>query len=196
MARTKNFDRQQKLTAAMGLFWQQGYAQTSVSDLVSHLAINRFSLYNTYGDKLALYQEALDKYLQTIALPAVSALRDHNSSFPQLLTFLEHFVQLQRKQHCGCFLQNAILERAPSDEYVLQISDQFFDSLTQAFCFTLTNAINRGEIDQAVSPIKTSRFLAMQMQGIRVLGKAKQYQTMDDGVYILFDYLQRLKVSH
>ena len=51
MARSCNFDRQEKLIQAMELFWQKGFAETSIADLVEHLGINRFSLYNSFGDK-------------------------------------------------------------------------------------------------------------------------------------------------
>ncbi len=58
MARKCNFDREEKLHQAMTLFWQKGYANTAISDLVDHLQINRFSLYNAFGDKQKLYYEA------------------------------------------------------------------------------------------------------------------------------------------
>jgi len=51
MARTKNFDREVKLLAAMELFWHKGFADMLVADLVSHLGINRFILYNAYIPK-------------------------------------------------------------------------------------------------------------------------------------------------
>lgn len=67
MARKCNFDREEKLHQAMTLFWQKGYANTAISDLVEHLQINRFSLYNAFGDKQKLYYEALDRYLNLVS---------------------------------------------------------------------------------------------------------------------------------
>ncbi len=64
MARKANFDRDEKLLVAMDVFWRKGFANTSISDLTDELNINRFSLYNTYGDKQQLYYEALDTYLK------------------------------------------------------------------------------------------------------------------------------------
>jgi TetR/AcrR family transcriptional repressor of nem operon len=51
MPRVKLFDENEVLNKAMNLFWKQGYSATSIQDLVSHLGINRASLYDTYGDK-------------------------------------------------------------------------------------------------------------------------------------------------
>lgn len=69
MARKANFDREEKLLVAMDVFWRKGFANTSISDLTDELNINRFSLYNTYGDKQQLYYEALDAYLKKSRCP-------------------------------------------------------------------------------------------------------------------------------
>ncbi|OUS31149.1 TetR family transcriptional regulator, partial ['Osedax' symbiont bacterium Rs2_46_30_T18] len=63
MARKKNFDPEAILLLAVELFWQKGYANTSLNDLVEHLGINRFSLYSTFGDKKNLYHQALNYYI-------------------------------------------------------------------------------------------------------------------------------------
>jgi len=56
MPRVKLFDEKEVLTKAMNLFWKQGYAATSIRDLVNHLGINRASLYGTFGDKEQLFK--------------------------------------------------------------------------------------------------------------------------------------------
>ena len=62
MARHKEFDRDEALHKAMEVFWSRGYEAASVNDLVRHMGINRQSLYDTFGDKHALYLQALDRY--------------------------------------------------------------------------------------------------------------------------------------
>ena len=62
MARPKGFDPAVALDRAAAVFWENGYAATSVQDLVDRMGINRFSLYDTFGDKRALYLAALDHY--------------------------------------------------------------------------------------------------------------------------------------
>jgi TetR/AcrR family transcriptional repressor of nem operon len=62
MPRKKEFDYEEKLDVAMRLFWAQGYHFTSLSDLESHLKINRSSIYPTYGDKKELLLKSLDRY--------------------------------------------------------------------------------------------------------------------------------------
>ena len=195
MARTKNFDREEKLLLAMELFWQQGYADTSVSDLVNHLGINRFSLYNTYVDKESLYREALDYYLKKISFPMLSESLHESACYPDIVAYLKCFAALQREQKCGCFMQNAILERAYNDNEVLDAGSQLYQALSGSFTNAIENAQRQGELRMIIEPAKLSHFLVMQMQGIRVLGKARQYEMMDDAMSVLLMMLEGQKVS-
>jgi len=58
MARPREFDREEALERATGVFWAKGYASTSTDDLLT-------SLYNAFQDKRALYLEALERYQRT-----------------------------------------------------------------------------------------------------------------------------------
>src|ERR1700742_3249196 len=62
MPRSKEFDPQRALDKAMHLFWRQGYENTSLDDLLRAMGIARQSLYDTFGDKRALYLQAMARY--------------------------------------------------------------------------------------------------------------------------------------
>ncbi len=47
---------------ARDLFWEKGYHATSMQDLVEAMQLNRASIYDTYGDKHALYLQCLANY--------------------------------------------------------------------------------------------------------------------------------------
>ncbi|MBY8040516.1 TetR/AcrR family transcriptional regulator [Vibrio fluvialis] len=190
MARKCNFDRDEKLTQAMELFWQRGYANTAISDLVDTLQINRFSLYNTFGDKQNLYYEALDKYLNTVSLPGLSALREDGASLSAIETFLNQFAALQRKRSCGCFIQNALVEYAGSDEKVLDKGQALFDQLLDLLSHAIHNAQQEKQISMAVSPHALAQLILTQMQGMRVLGKAKRFDDLDQAVNALLQLLK------
>ncbi|WP_394388352.1 TetR/AcrR family transcriptional regulator [Shewanella woodyi] len=192
MARSCSFDREEKLVLAMELFWQQGYEATSIADLVSHLGINRFSLYNTYGDKLTLYRESLKYYLEQYSQPKLTPMAE-NSGLDGVLAYIESFVAIQKDQKYGCFLQNAILEKIISDDVVKEQCERLFDGILTGFNHNLAYAKSVGEITSEVDSMQVSRFLLMQMQGIRVLGKAGQYEVIDDAFRVLKSYLISLK---
>lgn len=62
MARPPEFDRAQALTRALHLFWERGYDRTTVRDLTEAMGISAPSLYNTFGGKQQLFDEAVATY--------------------------------------------------------------------------------------------------------------------------------------
>lgn len=56
------YDRDAAIAALTRVFWDQGFAATSLDDLASATAMNRPSLYGAFGDKQAMYLAALGRY--------------------------------------------------------------------------------------------------------------------------------------
>lgn len=61
--RPRGFDRDAALDRAIRLFWRKGYEATSVRDLSEELGIGQPSLYNAFGGKRALFDEAVAVYV-------------------------------------------------------------------------------------------------------------------------------------
>src|ERR1700759_659012 len=62
MARPREFDEAQALAAAREQFWRDGYAATSVNDLVAATGLSKSSLYGAVEDKHALFVKVYDDY--------------------------------------------------------------------------------------------------------------------------------------
>lgn len=60
--RPRGFDRDVALDQAVRMFWDHGYAATSVRDLSESLGIGQPSLYSAFGDKRSLFAEVLQAY--------------------------------------------------------------------------------------------------------------------------------------
>ena len=52
------------LDAAMGLFAENGYEQTSMRDIARHLDISLGLCYRYYDSKQKLFQEAMQQYVE------------------------------------------------------------------------------------------------------------------------------------
>jgi AcrR family transcriptional regulator len=70
------FDKDAALEAAMLLFWERGYEGTSMSDLTQAMGLNPSSIYAAFGDKHALFQQAVKRYLEKRATYAGKALEE------------------------------------------------------------------------------------------------------------------------
>ncbi len=60
--RPRSFDDETVLDAAVDLFWERGYKETSTRDLERALGLSQSSLYNAFGSKQALLLAAIDRY--------------------------------------------------------------------------------------------------------------------------------------
>lgn len=60
--RPREFDADQALAAALGVFWSKGYEGASMAELTEAMGITKPSLYAAFGNKEALFTKALDLY--------------------------------------------------------------------------------------------------------------------------------------
>jgi TetR/AcrR family transcriptional regulator, copper-responsive repressor len=66
MSGKPQFDEGGVIDAAIQVFWRHGYSAASISDLTQATGLSRSSLYQRFGDKDGLFQEALAAYLERL----------------------------------------------------------------------------------------------------------------------------------
>ncbi len=91
MARTKEFDPDAALRAALELFWARGCEATTMAELVEHLGIGRASIYATFGSKHELYLKALDRYAETQDPRIVEELSAPGPALPGVRALVRRF---------------------------------------------------------------------------------------------------------
>ncbi|MBT2573107.1 TetR/AcrR family transcriptional regulator [Bacillus sp. ISL-51] len=65
MARTgrpRAFDKEEAISKAMVLYWEQGFESTSLAQLKEVMGISSASFYAAFGSKEALFKEVIDRY--------------------------------------------------------------------------------------------------------------------------------------
>ncbi len=83
--RPREFCVEDALAAALGVFWRKGYEGASLTDLTEAMGISRPSLYACFGNKEALFRQALDLYerekmayvREALAKPTARAVAAH-----------------------------------------------------------------------------------------------------------------------
>jgi len=66
MSGKPQYDEAAVVDAAMGVFWKNGYAAASITDLTNATELSRSSLYQRFGDKDGLFREVLDTYTDRV----------------------------------------------------------------------------------------------------------------------------------
>ncbi|MEU2536861.1 TetR/AcrR family transcriptional regulator [Streptomyces iakyrus] len=175
MARTKEFDPDAALQAALELFWRRGYEATSMSDLVAHLGIGRASIYATFGNKHELYLKALDRYDRTGLPPILRELSQPGPALPAVRKLVRRYAAEAadaRERLNGCMITNAAAELAPHDQAIARHVERNWDQLETMLHSALVRAQAQGELPVGRDPLAVARMLLVLLQGLRVVGKA------------------------
>jgi len=187
MARHKEFDRDEVLHKAMELFWSRGYNAASIQDLVKHMGINRQSLYDTFGDKHALYLQALDRYGEIEGRRIFELLEQPGSVKKTLRQLFEGVVEgsLCEGQRRGCFMGNAMSELAGRCKETAARTCSNMAAAEGAFYRVLLRGKKEGELKAVRDPRAVARFLYSSLQGLELMAKATQdRKTLEDVVKV------------
>jgi AcrR family transcriptional regulator len=119
--RPREFDRDEALQRALGLFWAQGYEGTTLADLQKAMGgISPPSFYAAFGSKEALFREVVELYKKTEGAPIAKALMEGattRASLEAMLRAAAESVCGQRNPR-GCMMVLAGLNCAPANKGV------------------------------------------------------------------------------
>lgn len=167
----------------MEVFWRRGYEAASVQNLLDGMRINRGSMYDTFGDKRALFVEALGHYRRKIVAQFEGMLDAEGSPRDNIKRALEHIAQNAGGNACkGCMLTNSAVEAAPHDADVAKAVREALDVIENAFKRTLDRAAAFGELPTSKNRTALARFLMSAMQGLVVLSKTRMPRPVIDDV--------------
>ena len=174
MPRTQEFDSNEALDRAVALFWDKGFFDSSMDDLVKATGVSRYGIYGTFGNKREFFQASLRRYADRIVSEMQRPLRKPDASLPEIQGYFTKLLQLagSDRGRLGCLICNTATEVAPHDEDIGRAIRAVFDGFSKAFRKALENAQARGEIgkDRDISALAT--YLTGVMQGLAVMARA------------------------
>ncbi|MBS9462814.1 TetR/AcrR family transcriptional regulator [Flagellimonas sp. 389] len=192
MPRTKQFDEKEVLQKAMELFWEKGFHATSIQDLVSCLSINRASLYDTYGGKEELFNQAFQHYRTTNGAIVRTLFEKENSVKKGLKVLFDKAIQQSVQDECkkGCFVVNTATELIPGDETIHKALMDNTENSQKLFIDYIQKGIDAGEIPSSKNAASVGLMLFTLYNGLQVLAKIEtdpdKYRSMvEEGLSIL-----------
>ena len=184
MARPREFDKVTALEAAIECFWDRGYVATSVRDLADKMGISAPSLYNTYGDKHALFVQALEQYLDRSTRARIKRLEDSLPPKQAIRRFIEEIIErsVNDRERRGCFLINSALEVAPHDKELGALIAARLAEIEAFFYRSIKAAQAKGAVPRKRAARDIARLLLGVLLGIRVLARSKPERGLLEGV--------------
>ncbi|OLP47924.1 TetR/AcrR family transcriptional regulator [Allorhizobium taibaishanense] len=173
MGRTREFDVDVALEAAMTMFWKKGYEGTSFDDLTRATGVARPSLYATFGNKESFFRKALERYEAKHMAFMTDAL-DEPKVQDVVRIILEDALDIHTfgGESRGCLGINGALACSDDAEAVRQA---LIDRRTQseaALRGRFERAKDEGELSASADCGALAKYVMMVTQGMAVQAKA------------------------
>jgi Transcriptional regulator len=153
MARTKEFDEDQALFSAMHVFWELGYDGASLPDILAGTGLSRSSLYETFGDKRALFLKTLQLYTLQSRARREKAFNNERGLIAGLAEYFKARIdpESNRNHPSGCFFTAVSATLKTADEELRSIVKDFADEYEARIREGFERALERQELSTALS---------------------------------------------
>lgn len=148
--RPRGFDDEQVLEATLEVFWRDGYRTTSTRDLEAELGVSQSSLYNAFGSKAQLLEQAMDRYETRLGAALIEPLECADAGLAAIERFfatLRDWITADAKR--GCLVINLMAEDGGTDRTITERTRRYRDRVRSTLRSALQRAVDRGEIDAA-----------------------------------------------
>jgi AcrR family transcriptional regulator len=169
------YDADRALSGARDVFWDAGYAASSLDELSAAMAMNRPSVYGAFGDKEALYLKTLERYRDDGLAALHEALDPKRPLREGLEAVYANSIDIYLgglNAARGCFLIGTATAEAVSRAAVRDVlrgSLQAFDSVIED---RLKLAIDRGELSPHADPAVLALAASAIMHSLAVRARA------------------------
>jgi TetR/AcrR family transcriptional repressor of nem operon len=168
------FDPETALEEAMMVFWAKGYQSTSLQDLLEATGLSKSSLYQTFGNKHALFERSLGYYRDMFASRMVARLSASGGGLGFIREVLLDVSAegVGRGPRRGCLMINTANEFAGRDAKIAKEVSRGTQRMLEIFEMAIRQAQAAGEISAAEEAPSLARFVMTTISGLRAMVKA------------------------
>ncbi|WP_423835782.1 TetR/AcrR family transcriptional regulator [Streptomyces longhuiensis] len=167
--RPRTFDRDAALEAAIRLFWERGFEATSLGELTEAMGIRPGSLYAAFGDKKALFREAVEVYGRSPvgSFPARALAEEPTARGAVSRILREAAVVYADPAHpAGCLAISAATNVTVQDEEIATFLRDVRNAGLAAIEERLRQAQEEGELPAAADVSALASYFAAIVQGL------------------------------
>ncbi len=180
MARPREFDPNDVLKTAVDVFWEKGYHNGSVDEVVKRSGVAKYGIYGTFGTKRELFLKALAQFAADRQQDIQRPIRKPDASLPEILAFFKDAPKLMtpEKDPHGCLICNTGIELGLRDPEIRDFVMEFFRDTAEVLSRCLTRAVDKGEIEAPNDIPKLATYLATEFRTALMLA-ASGYSRRD-----------------
>ena len=173
VGRPREFDLDEAVRRAMHVFWDRGYHNASLPDLLAGMQLSKGSFYKAFGDKKSVFLRALKLYTDDGVRHVQEVLQSDPSPKAAIRNALIRYADLSSgsKGVRGCFAVLTAAEMLPGDPGIADLIKRLFARLQDLFAATVTKGQAAGEIRVSCDSKTIAHFIVSHAQGMRILGK-------------------------
>lgn len=173
MGRRLKFDRDEALQKAMQLFWENGYNDTSIQNLIDEIGIKPGSFYNTFKDKYSIFLESLNLYGDFVLTYSRETLVNDRSPVGNIEKYFNDLASSSDYKWKVCLVVKTIVEVVPKNDEVLGIVKGILSEIKSCFHECLKRGQEMGEIPKDKDIMALSSFYTTVTDGLIISGKTK-----------------------
>jgi AcrR family transcriptional regulator len=161
----KNFIREDVLDNVIKLFWQNGYAASSIQQITTATGLKPGSLYYEFDSKEGLFQAALARYA-TFSINAIHQVMQQTNDVKAGINIIINNIVEQSKacDYCGCFLIKTQLELASQGNELYKFASSQLAEIEQVYQDYLSQLFEHATAKSYAAQLMTVTF------GIRIYG--------------------------
>ena len=171
MPRQREFDPDAALQTAIALFWEKGYHDTSVDEVVKRSGVAKYGIYGTFGTKHELFRKALSQYASDRHKDIQRPIRKPDAALPEVLAFFSGALkQLTVKGHPrGCLVANTGIELGLHDPEISAFVKAFFRETTTVMASCLQRAVEQGQLVTDINIPSLASYLVTEFRTMLML---------------------------
>ena len=180
MARPREFDPQDVLQTAIQLFWEKGYYDGSVDEVVKRSGVAKYGIYGTFGTKRELFMKALAQFAADRHRDIQRPIRQPDASLPEIRAFFKDAPKLMTPENDlhGCLITNTGIELGMKDPEIRDFVMDFFRDTAEVLNRCLTRAVEKGELEKPNDIPELATYLATEFRTALMLA-ASGYSCRD-----------------
>ncbi|ALF53458.1 TetR family transcriptional regulator [Nostoc piscinale CENA21] len=161
------------LQQAAELFNQQGYAGSSISDIMRVTGLQKGGIYNHFSSKDELALQAFDFAIALVSQRTKAAIRSKHHAIERLEAIMEVFSSFVEYPPIkgGCPLLNTAIESDDAHPGLRDRAQQAMNSWLNLISQIITKGIDRGEIRSGVNADEVATIIIATLEGAIMMSK-------------------------